>query len=251
MNSKRITAFFLALTVLFSVVLLSSCDTEPDNTESQTDYEYTPSGSADDSTTSSSGENELQKKINVDNSWQKNFSVSYEYYNPEQNISTMKINEKKAEKAFTVEYVDASSVLYYKENGDNTDYYVLIDNEVEQAHSVLENKSISDLSSMFMKLSVISPELPSQSNVLYMYDEEVAGRNCHKYIQRAYSGGSLTQSVYVWVDAEFGFAVKCEAYDADNTLSVMWKVLSFETGTLKNEDVYIDISEYTFKETVG
>ena len=251
MDFKRFIAVFLAVAVLFSAAFLVSCDKEPDITESQTDYEYTPSGSHTDGTTSENGENELQKSINIDNSWQKNFSVSYEYYNPEQSISTMKINEKKAEKAFTVEYVDASSVLYYKENGKNTDYYVLIDNETEQAHSVLENKSISDLSSMFMKLTVLSPELPSQSNVLYMYDEEVAGRNCHKYIQRAYSGGSLTQSVYVWVDAQYGFAMKCEAYDSDNTLSVMWKVLSFETGTLKNEDVYIDISEYTFKENVG
>lgn len=251
MTFKRSVAFFLTFIILLTALSLSSCNDEPGTEETETGYEYTPSGSESESTTENSNEDELQKKINIDNSWQKNFSVSYEYYNPEQSISTMKINEKKSSSAFTVEYVDTKSVLYYKANGDDTDYYVIIDNEDEQVHSVLEGKSFSGLSSMFMKLTVLSPELPSQSNVLYMYDEEVAGRNCHKYIQRAYSDGKLTQSVYVWVDAEFGFAAKCEAYDADNKLTVMWKTESFETGTLQDEDVFIDISEYSFKENAG
>ncbi len=251
MTFRRFTALFLSIIIVLSTFILSSCNKDPGENETDTGYEYTPSGSENEATTAKSNEEELQKKININNSWQKNFSVSYEYYNPEQSISTMKINEKKSSSAFTVEYVDTKSVLYYKANGNDTDYYVIIDNEEEQVHSVLEGKSFSSLSSMFMKLTVLSPDLPSQSNVLYMYDEEVAGRNCHKYIQRAYSEGKLTQSVYVWVDAEFGFASKCEAYDADNKLTVMWKTESFETGTLEDEDVIIDISEYSFKETAG
>ncbi len=250
MDFKRFLSVFLSILLLLCAVSLSSCKND-NGEETTTGYEYTPSGFEDENSTAKAENNELQEKISVDNSWQKNFSVSYEYYNPEQNISTMKINEKKSESAFTVEYVDTKSILYYKANGKDTDYYVIIDNEEEQVHSVLKDKSFSSLSSMFMKLTALSPELPSQSNVLYMYDEEVGGRLCHKYIQRAYQGGNLTQSVYVWVDAEFGFAAKCEAYDSNNKLTVMWKVTAFETGKLSDEDVFLDISQYSFKENAG
>lgn len=242
------------LRVLTSVLLpviialcLACCGGDVEN-ETTTDYNYIPQGFEG---TTQASENAPSDKISVDKSWQKNFSAEYEYYNPEQSLATMKIKEKKSQNAFTVEYVDTNSVLYYKADGNNTDYYVLIDGETEQAHSVLEDKPFSSLSSMFMKLTEVDADLPSQSNVLYMYDEEVAGRPCHKYIQRAYSGGKLTQSVYVWIDKEFGFAAKCEAYDEENIMSVMWRLTAFETGKLSDSDVFIDVSRYTFKEAGG
>ena len=245
MKLYRIFAIIMALVTVICV--FAGCKDSTSSAESTTGYEYTPS-SKDEVTTASSA---AQEKIEINKNWQKNFKVEYEYYNPEQSLTTMKIKEMKASKAFTVEYVDTSSVLYYKENGKDTDYYVLIDGEENQAHEVLEGKSISSLSSMFMKLTEVDASLPTKSNVLYMYDEEVAGRMCHKYIQRAYADGTLKESVYVWIDAEYGFAAKCEAYDATNNLTVMWRMTSFETGTLTNEDVYIDISQYSFGETVG
>ncbi len=247
---KLRSIFFLltALALAFSMLSFSSCNGKTEENESSTGYEYTPSGSEN---TTAYENNEASETITVDTSWQKNFRVSYRYYNPEQSMTTMRILEKKSDKAFTVEYLDTASILYYKANGSNTDYYVIIDNEDEQVHSVLEGKKFSSLSSMFMKLSEVSPDLPSQSNVLYMYDETVAGRSCHKYIQRAYSDGKLTQSVYVWIDAQFGFVAKCEAYDSSENLTVMWTIDEFETGTLTDEDVFIDTSLYSFKEEVG
>lgn len=239
-----ISALLCAVTLLCFV----SCGTSGNEGETTTNYNYMPQGAEG---TTAQGQNSPGDKINIDKSWQKNFSAEYEYYNPEQSLATMKIKEKKSRNAFTVEYVDTNSILYYKADGNNTDYYVIIDGETEQAHSVLENKPFSSLSSMFMKLSEVDKDLPSQSNVLYMYDEEVAGRVCHKYIQRAYSGGKLTQSVYVWIDKEFGFAAKCEAYDEENIMTVMWRLTAFETGKLSDSDVFIDVSQYTFKETGG
>ncbi len=247
----RLKMIFSVIAVMLCVIWalqLTSCNNEPDNTESSTGYEYIPSGQE---TTTASANNEAEAKINVDSTWKKNFKVKYSYYNPEQSLTTMKIQEKRAYNAFTVEYLDTSSILYYKANGNNTDYYVIIDSENEQVHSVLEGKHFSSLSSMFMKLSEVSPDLPSQSNVLYMYDESVAGRNCHKYIQRAYSDGKLTQSVYVWVDSQYGFVAKCEAYDASEILTVMWAIEEFEAGSLTDEDVMIDLDGYTFKEELG
>ena len=225
---------------------LVSCNKTPSQTEITTGYEYVPGGVND--TTHSTSENAGNEKIKINTSWQRNFKVDYEYYNPEQSITTLSIRERKSANAFTVEYVDTKSILYYKANGNDTDYYVIMNGEDQQVHSVLEGKHFSTLSSMFMKLSQVKADLPLQSNVLYMYDEEVAGRLCHKYIQRAYSGGELTESVYVWIDAEYGFAAKCEAYDVNNILTVMWRLNSFETGTLNDEDVHIDLAQYTFGE---
>ncbi len=248
MQLKRIVCSLLF--VLLSVtVLFSSCNRNTVENESTTGYEYFHAGS--ESTTAEQSGNSSSEEINIDTSWQKNFYVKYRYYNPEQSITTMNIEEKRADTVFTVEYLDTGSLLYYKENGNNTDYYVIIDNEDEQVHSVLEGKKFSNLSSMFMKLSQVSEDLPEQNNVLYMYDEAVAGRNCKKYIQRAYTDGKLTETVYVWIDAQYGFAAKCEAYDAGNKITLMWSVESFETGNMKDEDVAVDINLYNFKENLG
>lgn len=246
--NKLITAAILIL--LLSVLLcFSSCDSNSGESESSTGYEYKPSVS--DETTQAPENDEVEKEVKIDNTWKRNFRVNYRYYNPEQSITTMNIEEKKSANAFTVQYIDTHSILYYKANGNDTDYYVIIDHEDEQVHSVLTGKKFSSLSSMFMKLSAVDADLPSQNNVLYMYEEEVAGRKCYKYIQRAYSEGQLTESVYLWIDVQYGFVAKCEAYDSNNTLTVMWEVEEFVTGTLQDEDVFLDLSGYTFKEEVG
>ena len=244
---KKLSLLISALLCLGIVLSLVSC-TESEEGESTTDYNYIPKVPEG---TTAAGEAGPGNTISVDKTWQRNFYAEYEYYNPEQSPVTMKIVEKKSQNAFTVEYVDTNSVLYYKADGNDTDYYVLIDNQEQQVHSVLEDKPFTSLSSMFMKLTELDRNLPSQSNVLYMYDEEVAGRPCHKYIQRAYSGGKLTQSVYVWIDKEFGFAAKCEAYDENNIMTVMWRLNSFETGKLSDADVFIDLSQYKFEEATG
>ena len=244
---KKLSLLISALLCLGIVLSLVSCSGSEEG-ESTTDYNYIPQCSE---STTAAGEAGPGNTISVDKTWQRNFYAEYEYYNPEQSPVTMKIVEKKSQNAFTVEYVDTNSVLYYKADGNDTDYYVLIDNQEQQVHSVLEDKPFTSLSSMFMKLTELDRNLPSQSNVLYMYDEEVAGRPCHKYIQRAYSGGKLTQSVYVWIDKEFGFAAKCEAYDENNIMTVMWRLNSFETGKLSDADVFIDLSQYKFEEATG
>ncbi len=242
---KKLNIILSVILSMLFVISLTSCKDEAAVDETTTNYAYTPGGQVS-TTTSADSDAAAKEKVAVNKSWQKNFRAEYEYYNPEQSLTTMRIREKRSQNAFTVEYLDTKSTLYYKANGNDTEYYVLIENQEEQAYSVLEDKPFSSLSSMFMKLTEIEPELPTLSNVLYMYDEEVAGRPCRKYIQRAYSDGKLTQSVYVWIDIEFGFAAKCEAYDESNAMTVMWRLTSFETGTLQDEDVFIDISAYNF-----
>ena len=245
---KTIIVTFLLILSLFCFSSCGSSDEEEDTTGG---YVYTPATTDFTEETTTDSSSDLQSAFDKDLSWQKNFDVTYEYFNSEQDENSVRIRERKTEKAFTVEYLDSGELLYYRANGNNTDYYVIVPDESEQLHSVLEGKRFKSLSSMFMKLSNVDESLPKQSNVLYMYDEIVSGRNCHKYIQRAYSEGMLTQSVYVWIDAQYGFAAKCEAYNAEDQLTTMWEIEEFQTDTLKSSDVIIDISDYKFNEEVG
>lgn len=243
----RLVSFFSVILMLVCIVASFSSCGESGNEENSTGYEYIPSGSE---ITTAANQEELQQKFTVDTSWQKNFYVKYSHYNPEQSIATMHYEEKRSENAFTYEYLDAGSLQYYKANENGIEFYSIMKNENEQTRTVLSD-NFSELSSLFMKLSEVDADFPSQNNVLYMYDEEVAGRNCHKYIQRAYSGGKLTKTVYIWVDAQYGFYAKLEEYDAENKLTFMFATESFSAGNMKDEDVIIDTSKYTFKEAVG
>jgi len=229
------------LCVLFTLFSCVSC-TGDTTQETTTEYVYVPSVE----TTLSS---QPETKINVNTSWQKNYEVEYVYYNKEQTDEELHISEKRHSTAFVVEYIDTNARLYYEKSGNDTDYYVIIPEENEQAYSKLSDSNFSDLSSMFMKLTAVSASLPTQNNVLYMYDEKVAGRDCHKYIQRAYTDGELTQSVYVWVDIEYGFAAKCEAYDAKNKKTTYWEITSFSAGEVSETETFVDLSQYDFKES--
>lgn len=236
MNILKLLCAFLVVTVVFSMAACTGDTTQ----ETTTEYVYIPSV---ETTVPAQPEN----KINVNTSWQKNYEVEYIYYNAEQTDDELNISEKRHSTAFLVEYMDTNAKLYYEKSGKDTDYYVIMPDENEQAFSKLKDSNFSDLSSMFMKLSTVSASLPSQNNVLYMYDEKVAGRDCHKYIQRAYSDGELTQSVYVWVDIEYGFAAKCEAYNAKNKKTTYWEITSFSAGEVNETETFVDLSLYDFK----
>ena len=237
MKISKLLCVLLAVGVLFSAAACTGDTTQ----ETTSEYVYIPS---EETTALSQPEN----KINVNTSWQKNYEVEYVYYNAEQTDEELNISEKRHSSAFIVEYLDTGARLYYKKSGNATDYYVIMPEENEQVYSKLTDSNFSDLSSMFMKLSTVSASLPTQNNVLYMYDEKVAGRDCYKYIQRAYSDGELTQTVYVWVDIEYGFAAKCEAYDAKNKKTTYWEITSFSAGDVMETETFVDLSLYDFKE---
>ena len=249
MRKMRAAALLLALCLLASG--LTGCRGKSGGEEGTSRYNYTPAESTTEEEETEKSPGDFQKAFVKDLSWQKNYTVKYRYYNAAQSVENAPITEKRASTAFSVEYDDTGLLLYYRANGDDTDYYVIDPAGGEMTHSVLTGKKISSLSSLFMKLSNVDATLPAQSNVLYMYDEIVAGRNCHKYIQRAYSAAKLTESVYVWIDAQYGFAMKCEDYDAADVLKTAWEVTEFSAGGVTADDVYVDVSAYQFSEEVG
>jgi hypothetical protein len=239
-NSIRILAAVTA--AIMCAATLASC--KNGNTTSGESYSYnSKSGDTTDSAVA-----DPEKKINVNTSWQGNFRITYDYYNATSDEDTVKIVETRNDNAFTAEYPDGGSTLYYVSHGNDTDYYVIVDSEGKAVHSLLKNSRFSDISTTFMKLSTVSSSMPSLSNVMYMYDENVAGRVCHKYVQRAYTGGEVTETVYIWIDSEYGFAAKCESYDSSDTLRVKWETKSFETGSVGENDISVDFSKYTVVE---
>lgn len=250
MNSlKQKLAVTAALTSAL-LMLFSSCGDKGSETTTAEPYSYNSQTDMT-SPTNAAAENPEQP-LAVNTSWQQNFKIEYKYYNAADGTDTVKIIETKNSDAFTAEYPDGKSTLYYKANGADTDYYVIMDGSEKKAvHTLMKGNSFSELSSTFMKLTKVSKELPTLSNVLYMYDENVGGRECRKYLQRAYTDGKLTQSVYIWIDTEYGFAAKCESYDSDGKMRVMWSTESFETGTVGDDDIKIDLSQYTVTEDDG
>lgn len=229
-----------------SLIGFASCAINPEDTTTES-YVYHP---ADETTVSSDAEKDpsAADALNADTSWKTNFDVSYTYFNKSQSDDAIRVHEMRSEKYFSAEDIDSGDTLYYKENGKNIDSYVIVPDGEEQVHSVINGKNLNDLSSTFMKLSDVDPGLPSLANVMYMYDEDVAGRTCSKYIQRAYADGEATGTVYVWIDAEYGFAAKGEVYDENTVLTASWEVTSFAVGAVKDADVEIDLASYKIVE---
>ncbi len=245
MKSKNIVCIFIFLLTVF-LLCFSSCTGKTEENESTTAYEYV---SSDTQTTVSGNESSTgTEELIIDTSWTRNFNATYSILNPDVSPVPIKIREIKTDNVHSIEYLDGSSFYFWKQNGSDVYKYTVVANASEQVYKVYENESVLNHSVFLSKCSEIEKNFPLLSNVCYEYDEVVAGRQCSKYIQRAYKDGKVTATLFVWADKEFGFAVKEEEYDADGRLVAKLEVLEFSCGSTKDEDVIVDISGYTFKE---
>ncbi|MCH5197842.1 MAG: hypothetical protein J1E34_02945 [Oscillospiraceae bacterium] len=238
--------------ILFAVMIFafSSC-TNKNDIDTTSDYSYISQDDLTNAGSSGAENNPSSDKTNsfiVDTSWQKNYSAEYKYFDAAASKETVTIKEMKSKASFSASYPDSGNFIYYTENDGDIDCYTVIPAEKQYIHSVIENQSIDGISSTLMKLTGVSEELPKLANVLYMNDEEISGRSCKKYIQRAYTDGEVTETVYIWIDSEFGFALKCEDYNADNELKTYWEVMLLSVGTVEDKDIAIDLSAYSFTE---
>ena len=82
-KSSVLISLLLCLGILLS---LTACTGGGNEDETTTGYSYVPQGAEG---TTSSASDTPGSVLAVDNSWQKNFSAEYEYYNPEQSLATM------------------------------------------------------------------------------------------------------------------------------------------------------------------
>ena len=243
MKTYRKAALSLLLAAA-AVIGLAACR---ENHEPTTlpDYSYFSDDTTLPSETAPAGEDEAFK---VNESWQKNFIAEYKYYDGSVSEDTVMIRETRCETAFAAEYPASGNLIYYVADGGDIDCYTVAPAEKQYMHTVVKNKSIADISTTLMKLTYVSEDLPERANILYIGEESVSGRTCKKYIQRAYTDGAVTETVYVWVDAQYGFAMKCEDYDADDTLKTYWEVTSFSAGGVTQAEIGVDLSAYSFTE---
>lgn len=252
MKKNRFLSAILILTALVSG-LLSACGQTEKPTVPQEGYSYDP---GDSEPTVSEGADEpdsvsgvpANEGFAVDASWQKNFLAEYLYFDEQLGKERVRVKEVKTSSAFEAKYPVSGNFFYYKADGTDLLVYTAVPDEDLYTKSVEKGKSVSDISSTFMKLSAVDPAFSALANVLYIEDDTVAGRPCKKYIQRAYTDGKATDTVYIWIDSEYGFASKCEAYNADEDLTTYWELLLFETGSVTASAIDVDVDDYAFEE---
>lgn len=253
---KTVLNIISSLVISFALVLsLTSCSNNNEETTAGPAYEYTPSGAV-----SQTGENVLSPenetdsdsvsggKYTVNNEWKKNYYVSYTY-TTKQIPGVVKCTEKKCDGAFIItEENKTKSTQFYKDNGDKIDAYIIIEGKDVHAHSVIEEDNFDSIESFFVKKFTIDPAFAQNKNSIYMADEFVSDRLCCKYIAANYEDGERTGLVYIWIDIQYGFIVKLEAYDTMDKLIESREIIEFKAGEMTSEEVSVDLSQYTFKE---
>ena len=253
---KKQAILSAVLALLLCVGTLSACKKEKPVTIPPEGYSYDPGDN--ETTAASSAElpsgaeqttaGTVNEGFTVNTAWQRNFFAEYLYFDKKLDGGNVRIREIKTENAFEAKYPDSGNFYYYESQDGDLVVYTVIPGEDTYDRSVTKGKTVADISSTFMKLSAVEETFSALPNVLYMLDEDVAGRPCKKYIQRAYTDGKVTETVYIWIDAAYGFAAKCEAYDANDQLTTSWELMLFETGDVKDSRFDVDLDDYDFGE---
>lgn len=179
----------------------------------------------------------------TNSAWKQNYRVKYNYiYMGE----TSSIIEMKSGDFFAIVDEATGLTAYYTQGEDGTvEYYTL--NTLTKTGKRLkkEGAKMADLNSPFMNLSFVSSDFTSFENVVFELDDTVAGRPAKRYKQtQTDDAGQMTDYLYAWIDTALNFAIKCTICKADGTISKAWEVLEFSTGTVSEEIVRMDLTEY-------
>ncbi len=221
-----VTAFLFSFT---------SCSNSPKGNVDFGDYEI-PSVAE---TTAKYDESEL---ISADESWQKAYALSYIYYDKKNGES--KIAEGKCGNYYqSMDY--ATGIINYLEQQEGyVAQYMLNSNTKTGTSTVVTDGTMDTMNSGFMMLSVCDPYFPVYKNVKKVGTDFVAERPATRYKQIKQEDGKEVQIAYVWIDDIFGFASRCELYDAQTEeLLMRWELQDFtqnvtDTGIRINLDAY-------------
>lgn len=228
--------FIASITCILMLICFSSCDSTP---EGNVDFgDYVIPTEAD--TTSKYDESQL---INADNSWQNAYALSYIYYDKKTGQST--IAEGRCGNYYqSLDYATNITTFMSQEDGYIIQY-MLDGNTKKGTATVVTDGSIDSLHSGFMMLSVCDPYYPVYKNVKKVGSDFVAQRSATRYKQVQTENGVETQIAYVWVDDMFGFASRCELYDAaTQELLMKWELQDF-TQNVTEDGVKINVDSYT------
>ena len=230
---RKFSVFILCILML---VCFSSCDTSPEGNVDFGDYVIP----TEIDTTSKYDESQL---INADNSWQSAYALSYTYYDKKIGQST--IAEGRCGRYYqSLDYATNITTFMSQEDGYILQY-MLDSNTKKGTATVVTEGSMDSLHSGFMMLSVCDPYFPVYKNVTKVDSDFVAQRSATRYKQVQVENGVETQIAYVWVDDMFGFASRCELYDAQTQeLLMKWELQDF-TQNVTEDGVKINVDSYT------
>lgn len=232
---KRITFIFVLL--LCILMLFASCS-ENTTPEGNVNFgEYVIPSEPD--TTQKYNDADL---INADNSWQTAYALSYDYYDKKTGAST--ITEGKFGNWY--QSIDnATNIITFLSQEEGYMVQYMLDNIKKTGTStIITEGTIDSMHSGFMLLSVCDPYFPVYKNVTKVGSDFVADRSATRYKQVQTENGTETQIAYVWVDDMFGFASRCELYDAvTQELLMKWELTDF-TQNVNENGVKINLNAY-------
>ncbi len=187
-----------------------------------------------------------QNIISADTNWLNAYALEYSYYDKKTGES--EIAEARCGKYFQSLDYASNTVTFYSQEDGYILQYMLNPESKKGTVAVVAGSAIDNLYSGFSMLSACDPYFPLYKNVARVGTDFIAERPAARYRQTQTENGITTKIAYVWIDEEYGFASKCEQYNAiTEELEMRWELLSF-TQNVTEEKIKIDISSYSITE---
>lgn len=181
--------------------------------------------------------------IDAEMSWQSAYALSYSYYDNKNGES--KIAEGKCGRYFQSLDYATDIITYYTQEEGYVMEYVLNTNLKNGTSTVVTDSTLDNAYSGFCKLSTCDPYFPVYNNVTEVGQDFVADRAATRYKQVETKDGVTTRIAYVWIDNAYGFASKCELYDAQTQeLQMRWELLEF-TQNVTEDGIRVNLDAYS------
>ncbi len=229
----------LSVLIIISLLLtlFSACSDENTKADGSVNFgEYSPEV---ESTTIYYNNNEL---ISSDISWLDAYALSYSYYDKDSGESI--ITEGKCGNYYQSHDSATNTITFYSQQESYVLQYLLNSDTKTGTATIITEGTIDDLYSGFSMISTCDPYFPAYSNVTKVGQDFVAERSATRYKQVQTENGVITKIAYVWIDDEYGFASRCEQYNAETEeLEMRWELLDF-TVNVTEKAVKINIDAY-------
>ncbi|MCR5042507.1 MAG: hypothetical protein K6C36_10480 [Clostridia bacterium] len=220
--------------ILLTAIILALCSCAKTGNYDTTTAPYKYNADAASTTAAPVESTSAYAPTGVDESWKGNYSLTYVYIRSGESST---LSELRCADRFMSSDKASGISSYFIVNGNDIDKYVVYPSDGKATHELLKDKSLSNLSSGFMKISKVDEGFKSLENVAYMGSETVDGRACEKYIQKSYENGEETATATVWIDSQYGFVVRLESVDANGEQTLSWELMSFSVGTVTSSDI--------------
>lgn len=233
---KKLWCIFFCLIFIFGFAACS----ENEQKGSVNFGEYMPT---DIETTSLSYD--IEQVLSPDDEWQSAYALSYRYYDIKSGESV--ITEGKCGNYYQSIDMATNIITFLTQEDGYLVQYMLNNDTAAGTATVVTDATMDDVYSGFVQLSVCDPYFPVYKNVTRMDTDFVAERSAVRYKQVEQENGVDKKIAYVWIDDQYGFASKCELYDAESKeLLMKWELLSFSRNVTE-EAVKINIDAYNIE----